>query len=126
MALHWNWDEKIGTATLVQMHPSMEDKEYTLGLYQGNAYLIMLNEWEEDGQNMWSMHSFFIDKEHAKNALGLNKKKDPDSYNIYNTCYTKLTKIRLSKDYRYLKDLVTMLTQAFDNLTIEIYKEEQK
>lgn len=123
MAIHWDWKDKIGTATLVQTWPKEGEKEYTLHLYQGNAFLIMLNEWDEDGQTMWSMFNFFADKDHAKNCLGLNK-KDPDSTNILNSGFNRVTKFRLSKKYRYLKDLVPMLAQAFDDLTIEIYKED--
>ena len=48
MALQWDWKEKIGEATLVQMHPDEPDREFTLDLYQGNAYLIMIHEFKDD------------------------------------------------------------------------------
>lgn len=74
MALHWQWEDKCGEATLVQMHEGEDDKVFTLSLYPGNAYLIMLHEREEDGKDVWSMFSFWADKDHMKNMLGLNKK----------------------------------------------------
>ena len=45
MALQWNFKDKCGEAVLVQNN---EDKtrEFTLNLYVGNAYLIMLSEYE--------------------------------------------------------------------------------
>ena len=123
MALHWRWEDKIGEMDIIQTWPGEEDKKFTIHLYEGNAFLIMLNEWEKDGETMWSMFNFFADKNHAKSCLGLNK-KDEDSSNVLITPYNTVTKFRLSKKYRYLKDLVPMLAQAFDNITIEIYKED--
>ena len=121
MALHWDWDEKCGEATLVQRQEDGTDAEFKLGLYTGNAYLIMLYEWQEDGKNMWNMFSFWAGKDHMKNCLGLNKKQGYTE-NIHDRPYSKLTKFRLHKTKcRYLKDIVAALTQAFDNITIEIY-----
>lgn len=121
MALHWQWEEKCGEATFVQMHEGEEDKTFKCGLYTGNAFLIMLNEWEEKGETYWSMSSFWVDKVHMKNCLGLNK-KEGHTDNIYDTPYQKLTKIRLHKTKcRYIKDIVAALVQAFDNIDIEIY-----
>ena len=123
MALRWAWSDKVGTMTLVQKHEGEDDREFSISLYDGNCFLIMLNEWAEDGEHMYSMYNFFADKEHAKNCLGLNK-RDGYTSNILNTPYNTVTKFRLSKNYRYLKDLVPMLVKAFDNITIEIYSEK--
>lgn len=124
MALHWQWDEKCGEATLVQMHPDEENREFKLGLYTGNAFLIMLTEYEEKGESYWNMYSFWADKAHMKNCLGLNKKEGYTS-NMYDTPYQRLTKFRLNKaKCRYIKDIVPALVQAFDNIDIEIYSEE--
>jgi hypothetical protein len=123
MALHWQWDEKCGEATLVQMYPDEEDREFKLGLYTGNACLIMLSEWEEDGESMWNMFSFWADKDHMKNCLGLNKKQGYTD-NMYATPYQKITKVKLNKKKcRYFKDIVAALAQAFDDLTIEVVSE---
>lgn len=123
MALHWQWDEKCGEATLVRDMGDDEEREFKLGLYTGNAYLIMLCEYEENGTEMWNMFSFWADKAHMKNCLGLNK-KDGCTENMYATKYQKITKFRLNKGKcRYIKDIVPALVQAFDNIDIEIYKE---
>lgn len=114
MALHWKWDKKIGEATLVQ-----GDREFFLSLYDGNAFLIMLYEYTADGKDVYDLFGFFVDKQHAKNCLGLTKGYE----NLYNGENGKITKLRLSKEYRYLKDLTAMLVKAFDDITIEIYSD---
>lgn len=121
MALNWRWEDKCGEATIVDI----ENREHTLNLYEGNAFLIFLREYEEDGHNMYSLWSFWADKEHMKNCLGLNKKKGYTS-NIYEYGSSKIVKMRFNKDKcRYLKDITTALVQAFDNINIEIYKENK-
>lgn len=121
MALRWDWDEKCGEVTLVQMHPDEEDREFTLTLYTGNACLIMLHEFVEDGEERYSLANFWADKAHMKNCLGLNK-REGYTENIHNTPYQKFTKFRLNKNKcRYIKDIVPALVQAFDNIDIEIY-----
>lgn len=123
MALHWQWDEKCGEATLVQTQEDGTEAEYKLGLYTGNACLIMLSEWEADGESMWNMFSFWADKDHMKNCLGLNKKQGYTD-NMYATPYQKITKVKLNKKKcRYFKDIVAALAQAFDDLTIEVVSE---
>lgn len=122
MALNWKWDEKCGEAVIQQ-----RGKEFTLNLYKGNAYLIFISEYkDEDGQNMYSLYSFFADKDHMRNCLGLSKAKGRGlCENIFNSGGDILKSIRINKaKYPYTKDLVYALTQAFDNLTIEIYSEE--
>lgn len=124
MALHWQWKDKCGEASLVQMHEGEENRVFTLSLYTGNAYLIMLHEREEEGEEVWSMFSFWGDKEHMKNMLGLNKKEGYTD-NYYASPYHKITKIRLNKrKCQYFREIVAALARAFDDLSIEIYTEE--
>lgn len=121
MALQWDWNEKCGEATIQQTWDG-ETTEHTVSLYQGNAFLIMLNEFEEDGKDMWSMSNFFVDKDHAKRCLGLDK--NYSDTNIFDKDIHRLTRIRLNKAKMRKSDfkvLVTMLTQAFDKITIEVY-----
>ena len=119
MSLNWSFKEKCGEATLRQ-----GDREFTLHLYQGNAYLIFLNEWEEDGEGRYSLYSFFADKTHAKKMLGLQKNSDGEKVNYFDG-YDKFTKFRFNKAYcRDLNEIVGLLIKAFDNIDIEIYKEE--
>jgi hypothetical protein len=115
MALNWDWKKRIGTATIFNY-----DKEVEYSLYQGNAFLIMLYEYKEDGEDMWQMHNFLVDKEHAKNCFGLSKGYTD---NIFNTDKYQLRKIEIDGGkYRYTKELVDMLLKAFDNIEIKITK----
>ena len=118
MALRWDFKERCGEAVFMQ-----DGKEYTTYLYQGNALLIFLNEWTtEEGENMYSLYSFFADKEHMKNCLGLNKKYSTE--NMFDDERCKLKKIKLNKKHtRYIKDIVDILIKAFDKIEIEIYKD---
>lgn len=120
MSLNWKWENKCGEATLLQ-----NDKEYTIGLYEGNAFLIMLSEWKEDGKDMWNMFSFWVDKQHMKNCLGLNKKEGYTS-NQYEEGWQRITKFRFNKaKSRHWTDIIPALAQAFDNIDIELYREEE-
>ena len=125
MALQWDWKEKIGEATLVQMHPDEPDREFTLDLYQGNAYLIMIHEFKDDkGEDVYSLTGFFMDYAHMKACLGLSEKTKGN--NIYNTPSQRITKIRINKDKcRHAAIIVRSLVEAFDNIRIEIYSEEE-
>ena len=125
MAIRWDWNEKCGEATLVQRHDGEDDKTFTLSLYTGNCCLIFLHEFvDESGTEKYSLTNFWADKDHMKNCLGLNKKQGYGE-NIYDTPYERFTKFRLNKaKCRYMKDIVAALVQAFDNIDIEIYKED--
>lgn len=123
MALQWNWKDKCGEVTYLRTLPSGEEKTYTVNLYEGNAFLIFVNEYKENGQDMYSCDCFFVDEAHAKRCLGLEKGHS----NIFVTPHTKLVKIKLDKS-RYTKSqkLLGMFIKAFDELEIELYKEEAK
>lgn len=120
--LHWDFKQKIGEVEIFNY-----DKAVTYNLYQGNAFLIMLYEYEENGKAMYSMHNFFTDETHAKRCFGVDK-KDSRSYghNIFNQPQYKMLKIKLNKS-RYgdknTQKLVKMLLEAFNELTIEFYEE---
>lgn len=123
MALNWLWNEKCGEATFRDTYDG-DNREYTVNLYVGNAYLIFINEYTEDGVDKYSLSDFWIDKSHMKNCLGLNK-KEGYTENILNKEYRKLVKIRLNKKKcKHFKDIITALIQAFDDITVEIYSEE--
>lgn len=125
MSLNWKWNEKIGEL-IVEQERDGEAHEYTISLYEGNAFLIMLYEFtNEEGENLWNMWSFFTDKEHAKICLGLKKNGQGEKKNIYVGGFDTFKKIRLNKaKSRYWKDIVPMFAQAFDNIDIEIFTEE--
>lgn len=121
MAIRWNWDEKCGEAIFKDLETG---KEFTKTLYVGNAFLIFLTEWNEDGKDMYALYTFFADEEHAKNCLGLNKKNNYGD-NMFENGITELVKLRINKQKcRYWKKIVTLFTQAFDAIQIELFKEE--
>jgi hypothetical protein len=123
MSLNWEWSGKVGEMTVVEMHPDEPEREFKFDLYNGNACLIMIYEFEENGQEMYNVSGFFVDKAHMKNCLGLNKKGGYTS-NIYETPYRKVTRLRLNKSKcRDFKDIVAAFAQAFSNITIEIYSD---
>lgn len=123
MSVNWNWSDKCGELTLSQeVEVGKPWQDFTVSLYNGNCMIVMLYEYKDEktGEDMYNFWSFFSDKEHAKNCLGLAK----GEYNIFDKPHEKITKIRLNKKKcRYFKDLVTMFAQAFDNITIEVYTE---
>lgn len=127
MALTWEWKEKCGEVIVEQETESGDWQQFPLSLYKGNAFLIMLAENDDD--NTYQMFGFFADKEHAKACLGVarSKSKHDNGRNLYDTPYMRFVKLRLNKaKYPYAKELAAMFVQAFDNITIEIYSEEEK
>ena len=115
MALHWLWSEKVGEADIQQ-----NGIEFTCSLYQGNAYLIFIYEYEEEGQDLYQMHSFILDKDHLKNMLGLNA-KDGFSINEFDRDSERLVAVRfIKKKLRYSKEIISSLVQAFDRITIQL------
>ena len=127
MSLNWSWDSCCGEAVFEStywnpLEGKDETRQFTTKLYQGNAYLIFIYHYEENGEKMYTLHTFFADKEHMKNCLGLNKKWSKD--NIFNEDgYSKLVKISLDKNHNaYVKQIVDALVQAnFSKLEITVY-----
>lgn len=120
MAIQWNWNEKCGEA-IIRQTINGESKEYTKTLYEGNAFLIFLSEWNEDGVDKYSLYSFFADERHAKVCLGLTKDHD----NMFVGEYAELVKIIINKKKsRNYKKIVSLFASAFDNIDIEIFSEE--
>ena len=127
MSLNWSWNEKVGEATFCQNYDG-EQKTYTVNLYVGNAYLIFIYEFNEDGQDRYSLSSFFADKTHMNRCLGIDKKyKATYGDNMYEKPHERMTTIRLNKaklNSTQLKEIVTAFSQAFDDINIQIYKED--
>ena len=71
MAIIWDWDKKIGRCFMTATDKDGNKGVAELDLYQGNAYLIAIQEdkEEETYQLVW----FATDKNHLKNMLGLSK-----------------------------------------------------
>lgn len=117
MAIQWSFKEKVGTCQIEQ-----NGIEYTFSLYEGNAFLIFLYEWEtDDGQGMYSLHNFFADENHMKIMLGLTKEYKGD--NTLDRDGERIKQITIFKDkYHYTKKLVNALVSAFDELEIILAK----
>ena len=115
--LTWNWDNIVGTAEIKQ-----GDKTFTFNLRNGNALLIAHYEYTtSDGKEMGDLQWFFCDEQHMKNMLGLNKKQG-----FTDNCLKEITKLRLNKSKcRDLNKIVKAFTEAFDNITIEIYSDKE-
>ena len=114
MALHWQLSNKCGEAVVKR-----GDAEITLNLYEGNAFLIFIYEFNEGGADVYTVDGFWSDERHMKACLGLDK-KGVNTRNIHDD----LLKIRLNKSKnKKKKKIIAALIQALDNLTIEIYTE---
>lgn len=111
MALNWKWENKIGEVTMKGSHG-----EYTLTLYTGNADIIWLYEYEEDGKNMYSLFSFWDDETHAKKCLGLTKGFDNNT--------SGMIKFRINKAFPKALKYIELVAKAFNDITIEIYTDK--
>ena len=91
MAYNWNWNEKSGTFTF---------DGYTYNFYKGNGFMIVLDEFvmtekrmsvddtaEDIGKECYRVVWFFVDKQHAKRCLGLEK----GSYDMFEGNVEKIT-----------------------------------
>lgn len=118
--LEWNWDEKCGEAVFVETLKGVEAK-HTYNMYTGNAYMLFINEWTEpDGTERYDVCSFWLDKDHMKNCLGLNKKGGHTKNIHYDSRKFKLNKAKC----RYWKQIVQALAEAYDDVEIELYTEK--
>lgn len=114
MALTWDWNKRIGRARFWN-----GNEEVILNLYQGNAFLIFMKEFYVGGARNYELWSFFADKKHAKNCLGLDKEWNR---NIFSDGGALLHYIEINtREYAYTKDLVQLLTKAYKEITIKLY-----
>ena len=112
MALTWDWNKRIGTAYF----KSDVYGDFEISLYQGNAFLIMLNEYENDGKDVYDMFGFFVDEPHMKKCLGISKGCE----NLYDNEIYTLVKVDIDKNYLYLDKLIKALVKAFDSIDINV------
>lgn len=117
MALEWKWSERIGSATLVQKRIDKNNNPmvntFELSLYDGNAYLIMVYEYD----NKYDMFSFWADKVHMNNCLGLVK----GSSNLYEDEDSRITSFELNRTKcKHFKEIVQAISIAFDSIEIKI------
>lgn len=115
MALNWNFtDDYIGTLYTIE-----GEKEFSHPIYDGNAFAIFTNEWEEEGKRMYSLYTFFADEKHAKNCFGLTKE-----YKGNNIFSDKKTRWELKRDSKNARKLAKMLIDTGMETTITMVNEE--
>ena len=119
MSLNWNWNGKIGEVTIKEHYAG---ETFKVNLYEGNAFLIFIYEFTEDGKEKYNVWSFWADREHAKNCLGISK----DCDNIY-VCDDK----SIFGDWVFYKDksknytkIIELLCKAFDNVSVKVERSE--
>lgn len=123
MALHWQWKNKCGIATFKAAWDN--DKLFDVNLYEGNATLIFVNEFIEDGVEKYNVFSFFADDNHMKRCLGLSKGYENIFADGHNNVLKKIRFNKKKMGKANLNKLVSAFAKAFDNITIEIYSEEE-
>lgn len=105
--LNWDFNQKAGEATYVDH----EGKEWIYHLYQGNAYLIETAEWEENGQNMYTVSKFALDKKHLEKQIAEGD---------YNRRYAKLVRLTINKSACHKAYEIAKLFGKLDGVTVEI------
>ena len=122
MALRWDFKEDlIGRI-------EYRGTDVARKIYDGNAFAIFLNEWEENGQSLYSLACFYADKEHAKRCLGLTKETKgdapvfPDDIWVNERRY-EMGRVVLLSSNRQARDLGQLLMKAYKNITITMTEE---
>lgn len=105
MSLNWNWSDKMGSITF--------DNGHTMNLYQGNALMIGIWEFEDD---TYTLGWYAADREHLKNMLGLTKG--------YNNCIEDMgfKIIRLDTRYKAVPQILNDFAKAKIKVTFELYE----
>ena len=114
MALRWDWKGKCGEMLVERTLDGGSKHKVVISLYEGNCFLIML----EEKTKTYTMWSFFADKIHAKNCLGLSK----GTTNIFLDDYTDRIKeitFYVNKSHNY-KEVIALFVRAFDDITIRL------
>lgn len=106
MSLNWEWKKKMGECHYAN--------GAVANLYQGNALVIAVCEYEDD---TYQLAWFACDENHMKNMLGLTKGYDNDFR------YFGITKLRLNVSYPNTSKLVTLIAKAKMPINIELYEE---
>lgn len=113
MAYEWNWNRKSGEFTF---------NGYTYNFYKGNGFMIIIDEFtnKETGTEQYYVAYTFLDKEHAKECLGLRK-------GHYDMFEGHVEKIKIFMDTcPNWKDIVELFTKTQPEIMIEIYPTERK
>ena len=118
MAIQWDFKKKIGTWTVLDK--DNEQRKYNL--YKGNAFMIMLYEYKEKGEDLYNLVTFWVDKYHMKNCLGAG---DPMYDFIYNDWIkNEIVLYRSMTDRKWIKDFSESVLAAFDDVSIRMVNKE--
>ncbi len=116
MALQWDWNRKSGTVTQV-----FGGREYTSNFYQGNALMIVTNEFVENGEERYTVIWFFTERDHAERCLGLQKCDDGTRCNMFEHEGT-VTRLVIYKEHcSKWQTLVDLFTKVFPEIVIELH-----
>lgn len=72
MSINWNWKDNIGVLKVKDIFYTdgkEEFKEFYIQIYEGNADLIFIYEYEEDNQERYSLYNIFCDLPHLKRCI---------------------------------------------------------
>ena len=112
MSLRWDFKRLGGTITCKQ-----GEKEYTHNWYEGNALMIVLNEWKEGDSDMYSLNWFFADADHAKNCFGISKGHE----NIFDDC--TFTALSINRKYcTQWKKICDLFSKVYPDCVITLNK----
>ena len=112
--LTWNWKNKMGEMTVVQKCGSSK-----VNIYEGNCMAVFINEYKEDGKDMYQLYFFLCDKKHAKNIVKEYGK----------LFFDKVRSIKLNLFYPQSKELFNVLIENGYKVTAyykEIKRDDKK
>lgn len=115
MAVNWNWNKKIGVATM----QNLKGEKYKLNIYEANCLGALIYEFKDtNGKPMYQFYGFWNDIKHLKNCLGLSREyKD----NLYKG---EMLKIKLNSFYKDSIKMAGLFAKA--NIKVELYYKEIK
>ena len=107
MALQWQWTDKMGECVYQDGKKS--------NLYRGNAFVIAVNEWSQDGRDLYSVAWFAVDEQHFKNMLGLSKEFKENSFEDFG-----IKEMTLNTRYKETEKIVALLARAKAETTVHL------
>ena len=111
----WDWNCKQGE--VICKHNVME-------IYKGNCFLVGKFPSNKERTEYWNMPMIWTDVRHARINLGLQKPDVGEKRNVFEGDWQKVILYRNKWDKDDFRKLVSMIAEAFTNITIEIREEE--
>ena len=114
MAVNWSWKHKMGVITC---YNKRTNSKYKVNIYGANCLGALIQEFKENGKDMYDFWGFWNDEKHLKNCLGLTRGYD----NLYQDI---IVKIKLNVFYKDCVKIATYFAKA--NIIVELYYKEIK